>query len=220
MSFVPSPCPHWQGQQYGFDSSRGSTCTSTFYGHPLLPLRVPASQSLPTFETHRQTITARKGARRMPRQRSMSQSVPASTGAKALPEDGTPVFDIFVRTSRAKLWYPVCAIAGDERSKRLVNALKSSWGRAIYKNAIDKAMAKSLYESNKGKILKAVIQSYPHLKKYQASLQYGYKVLAKDLEEQPTVAITRDMALPFFPWLKKRVSEVIQGSKEKKREGA
>lgn len=209
--FVSSPCTH----DITLHSFKPPTlCETSFTGHhPHYAASIPSKS-----RSTRLTPTARKsGAGGGGRRRSMGAqtTAPKSVGANQLPEDGKPVFNIFVRTARAKLWYPVCAISGDDQSKRLVNALKSSWGRAIYKNALDKGLAKSLYQQNKSKMLQAVIRNYPHLKKYQTSLEYGYQVMAKDLEEQPTVPVTKEMTLPFFEWVKKKWGDLINEAKKK-----
>lgn len=131
----------------------------------------------------------------------------------SLPEDGTPVFAIFVRTPRAKLWYPLGAVKGDDRSKGLVNALKGSFGRAMYSNALDKGIAQTVYGKESNRFLQNALRMYPQLKKYQRDLEFGYKVTARDLDEQPTKVVTREMILPFAQWAKKQLDNAFKGGK-------
>lgn len=72
----------------------------------------------------------------MKRNRFHAPKRPQRPGAEEvkLPEDGTPVFAIFVRSTTAKIWYPLGSVKGDDRSKQLVGALKNGLGRAIYAN--------------------------------------------------------------------------------------
>lgn len=131
----------------------------------------------------------------------------------ALPEDGTPVFAIFVRTSRAKLWYPLGAVQGDDRSKSLVNALKGGFARGMYANALDKGIAQTLYGKDGSKFVQNAIRMYPQLKKYSKDLEFGYRVAAVGLEDQPTKPVSKDMALPFAGWAKKQLDKVFKGKK-------
>lgn len=127
-----------------------------------------------------------------------------------LPEDGTPVFAIFVRTTRAKVWYPLGAVRGDEKSKTLVGALKNSFGRALYSNALDKGIAQTVYGKDSERYVQNAIRMYPQLKRYRKELEFGYRVMAVGLEEQKTKAVSRDMALPFMSWAKKQISSVLK----------
>lgn len=127
-----------------------------------------------------------------------------------LPEDGTPVFALFVRTTRAKLWYPMGAVQGDDRSKSLVNAMKGGFMKSMYENALDKGIAQTVYGKDSQRFLANAIRMYPQLKKYQKNLEFGYKVVAVDLEEQPTKIVTKEMALPFAAWAKKKIDEALK----------
>lgn len=131
----------------------------------------------------------------------------------SLPEDGTPVFAIFVRTPRAKLWYPMGAVQGDDRSKSLVNALKGGFARGMYANALDKGIAQTVYGKDGGKFTQNALRMYPQLKKYSKDLEFGYRVMAVGLDEQPTKIVTKDMALPFTAWAKKQVDSVFNKKK-------
>lgn len=131
----------------------------------------------------------------------------------SLPEDGTPVFAIFVRTTRAKLWYPMGAVQGDNRSKNLVNALKGGFAKGMYANALDKGIAQTVYGKGGEKFVQNAVRMYPQLKKYTKQLEFGYRVMAIDLDEQPTKPVTKEMALPFAEWAKKQLDNVFNKKK-------
>ena len=131
-----------------------------------------------------------------------------------LPQDGTPIFAIFVRTTRAKIWYPLGAVQGDARSKTLVDALKGRFARALYENALDRGIAQTVYGKDSTRFLQNAVKMYPQLKRYQKELEFGYRVMAIGLDGQKTKAVTRDMALPFFAWAKKRLDDAINSAKK------
>jgi hypothetical protein len=120
-----------------------------------------------------------------------------------VPEDGTPIFSIFVRSPRSKIWFPLGAVAGDDRSKTLVGALKSGWGKALYQNSLDKGIAQTVYGQGEKRFLQTALRQFPQLKKSEKVLEFGYKVSAHDLDDAPTRVVTRDQALPFMQWAKK-----------------
>ncbi len=130
-----------------------------------------------------------------------------------LPEDGTPVFGIFVRTNRAKIWYPLGSVKGDDRSKMLVGALKNAIGRALYANALDKGIAQTIYGQGRRRFTESAIRMYPQLKRYQKELEFGYKVAAIDLEPQKIKAVTPDQALSAFETMKRKISNVLNQQK-------
>lgn len=121
-----------------------------------------------------------------------------------VPEDGTPVFAIFVRTNRARIWYPLGSVQGDAKSKQLVGALKNSFGRALYANALDKGIAQTVYGKDGQRFITSALRMYPQLKRYQRELEFGYKVTAAGLDPQPTKAVTKEMALSFLDWAKQQ----------------
>lgn len=153
---------------------------------------------------HGVLITMKKGRyhRGMP-QRPQQQQQPK------LPEDGTPIFALFVRTPRQKIWYPLGAVQGDDRSKNLVNSLKGGFSRGMYEQALDRGMAQTLYGKDNDRFLQGAFRLYPQLKKFSKDLEFGYRVAAVGLEEQQTRVVSKDMALPFFAAVKKRVSDWV-----------
>ncbi|KAI0567348.1 hypothetical protein FGB62_3g432 [Gracilaria domingensis] len=173
---------------------------------PRAPVPVhQSSRHAPTPQPLRRTPHMRKGPRsRQPVQQSRPDSAPS------LPEDGTPVFAIFVRSRRAKLWYPLGAVKGDDRSKSLVDALKGGFAKGMYENALDKGIAQTVYGKDSNRFQQNALRMYPQLKKSQNNLEFGYKVAAKDLDERPIKLVAPDMALPFPAWVKKRVESALQ----------
>lgn len=172
-----------------------ATCSS-FYGRSLhtavvAPFITPVSP---------RQITMKKGRFQRPMPQSPQQQNPP------LPEDGTPVFALFVRTPRTKIWYPLGGVKGDDRSKNLVNALKGGIARGMYEQALDRGMAQTLYGKDNSRFLQTALRMYPQLKRYAAELEFGYKILAKGLDEQPTKPVSKEMAQSIFASIRKRIS--------------
>ncbi|KAA8498862.1 Protein HHL1, chloroplastic [Porphyridium purpureum] len=123
-------------------------------------------------------------------------------GPPELPKDGTPVFAIFARTQRAKIWYPVGMVGGDRNSKTLVNAMKANWSRKLYQGALDKGIAQVVFGPDSRKFLAGAMNKYPQLSKYRDELEFGYKVISTEIRDWPTTIVTPEAALPFFEWVK------------------
>lgn len=189
---------------------------------PLAVGRRPAALGRPTaadgLSTPRPAAAgaARRATVEMKKSRFHQPLRPAQPdSAMKLPEDGTPVFSIFVRSPRSKIWFPLGAVAGDARSKTLVNALKSGWGKVLYQNSLDKGIAQTVYGAEGGRFMQTALRQYPQLKKSEKQLEFGYRVAAKDMEEMPTRVVERDMALPFFQWAKKVFDDALSANKAK-----
>lgn len=129
----------------------------------------------------------------------------------SLPEDGTPVFAIFVRSPRAKLWYPLGAVQGDERSKGLVDAMKGNFAKGMYESALDRGMAQTIYGKDSNRFLQNALRMYPQLKKASRDLEFGYRVAAVGLDDQPTKVLSKEMALPFMAWVKQKIDNAFKG---------
>lgn len=132
-----------------------------------------------------------------------------------IPEDGTPVFSVFVRSPRAQIWYPLGAVTGDARSKTLVNALKSGWGKVLYQNTLDKGIAQTIFGKDGGRYVQAALRQYPQLKRSEKSLEFGYRVSAVDLEDKPIRLVTKEMALTFFQWATKKIGNLTSSESSK-----
>jgi hypothetical protein len=131
------------------------------------------------------------------------------------PEDGTPIFAISVRSPRTKIWYPLGAVPGDKRSKTLVDALKTSWGRTVYQGTLDKGIAQTVYGKDRSRLLQTALRQYPQLKQHERNLEFGYRISALGLEDSKTRLIAPELALPFFDWMKMKVRELLGGSDRK-----
>lgn len=178
-----------------------SHISTAFTGRPVINHAVLARPSRPTRHI---TPTMKKGRFQRPMQ-------PKQQPGMTLPEDGTPVFAIFVRTQRAKIWYPLGAVQGDNRSKDLVNALKNGgFAQGMYENALDKGIAQTLYGRDKDRFNQNAVRMYPQLKKYVRELQFGYRVAAVGLDEQPTKLVTKEMTMNFWQWAKKKVDDKVK----------
>ena len=138
---------------------------------------------------------------------------PPKPDEQSLPEDGTPVFAIFVRTNRARIWYPLGSVKGDDRSKMLVRALKNAFGRALYQNALDRGIAQTIYGQGRRRFTDSAIRAYPQLKRYKKELEFGYKVAAIDLEAQKIKAVTPDQAVGVFDAMKRNITNMFNQQK-------
>jgi len=120
----------------------------------------------------------------------------------APPTDGSTVFYLYCRSEPGKPWYPVSAMKGDGQSKGLVNAwLGSPVAKQVFKNRLDEGMAASIFDSER-RLAEMAVTQYTQLKSYKARLQWGFKILDKDvmakeqageIEEQKIVPVYRDM---------------------------
>lgn len=138
---------------------------------------------------------------------------PQRPGELPIPEDGTPIFSLFVRSTRSKIWFPLGSMEGDDRSKSLVNGLKSSIGKGLCQNSLDKGIAQTVFGRDKDRLMGTVIRQYPQLKKNRNLLEFGYKISAKGLDDMPTRLVKEDMALNFFGWAKQKVDNALSGGK-------
>lgn len=100
--------------------------------------------------------------------------------------NGFPIFNLYVQTPRANMWYPCGNLQGDERSKSLVDGwMSNSMGMGgIVKGNIDKSIAASVFAGNAFENLKnQVVQLYPALKNAKNELEFGYKIEYDGLED-------------------------------------
>ena len=106
-------------------------------------------------------------------------------------DDGMPVFNLFVRTKLANVWYPCGSFKGDDRSA----ALAKSWAdggllSGISKKQLDGGIAGSLARDLE-KLKETVVRAYPQLKKSKDNFEFGYKLGYEGLsmEQSTTVFI-------------------------------
>ncbi|GAB0489648.1 hypothetical protein MMPV_000873 [Pyropia vietnamensis] len=173
------------------------------------PSRRVAAPSFPSPASPTVVIEAKKGRVQQPLR-------PAPRGPPPVPEDGTPIFTVLVRSRRSKLWYPVGAVRGDGRAKALVASMRTSWGKKLYQGALNKGMAQAVFSGDGNKFTDQALRQYPQLKKSKADLQFGYKVTAKGVDDWGTQLLTRDMKLPFFEYWKKKFAGELEEQQQEK----
>uniref|UniRef100_A0A6U7JCK4 Uncharacterized protein n=1 Tax=Haptolina brevifila TaxID=156173 RepID=A0A6U7JCK4_9EUKA len=149
-------------------------------------------------------IMGRKGRPKMPAGGGMQGAAAqgAQSRAPEAPSDGTPIFYLYCRTSPGKPWYPVSAMKGDGQSRGLVNAwLNSPFAKGVFKDRLDEGMARSIFDSER-RLADMACEQYRQLKDNKARLQWGFKVLSKDvmakeaageIEKVKIVPVNKDM---------------------------
>mmetsp|Transcript_20022 Transcript_20022/g.33240 ORF Transcript_20022/g.33240 Transcript_20022/m.33240 type:complete len:200 (-) Transcript_20022:88-687(-) len=101
--------------------------------------------------------------------------------------DGLPIFNLYVRSPRANMWYPCGSFKGDDRSKALCqNYADDGLFSGMAKKQLDSGMAGSLSKEI-ANLAETVIRAYPQLKKCKTELEYGYKVSFDGLPEKQEV---------------------------------
>ena len=124
----------------------------------------------------------RKGRPKMPGGMQGAYAQGAQQQAPDAPADGTPIFYLYCRTGPGKPWYPVSAMKGDGQSKGLVNAwLGAPVAKDVFKNRLVEGMARSIYDSER-RLADMATEQYRQLKDSKARLQWGFKILSKDLQ--------------------------------------
>merc|ERR1712127_762261 len=88
--------------------------------------------------------------------------------------DGLPVFNLYVRSPRANMWYPCGSFKGDDRSSALCASYRDDGLLAgISKNQLDAGVSGSLY-SDLNTLQETVVRAYPQLRKSRNELEFGY----------------------------------------------
>ena len=138
------------------------------------------------------TLEMKKGKANVPpqmrgqykKQQEMAQMREQMMAASKPGDDGLPVFNLFVRTKVANVWYPCGSFKGDQRSA----ALAKSWADdgllgGISKKQLDGGIAGSLYRDI-DKLKETVVRAYPQLKKNKDSFEFGYKLAYEGLSDE------------------------------------
>ena len=174
-------------------------------------------------------VAGRKGRPRMPRGMGQGMPQPGQMPPEIPSDDGTPLFYLFCRTANVPtLWYPVSSMKGDGQSKGLINAwLNSPFGKMAFKNRLDSGMARSIFDSER-QLADAAVRTHPALKKMQNSLEWGYKVVdreimakeqAGEIEKQKVIHVTRSMIDDgFINQAGKKWDEILEGATKKAEE--
>lgn len=123
-----------------------------------------------------------------------------------LPSDGTPVFNVMVRSPVARMWYPLGTLRGDTRARILVTAMRTGWGRRLYGGTLSKGVARIVFSEQGTRMLDGAIRRYPALRKFDSSeLEFGYKAVAKQFE-YPTQVIGPEMAMSVWQWARMKLT--------------
>ena len=118
------------------------------------------------------------------RRQEMANQREAMIAAQTPGEDGLPVFNLFVRTKVANMWYPCGSFKGDDRSKALCTSWRDNGLLAgISKNQLDKGVSGSLYR-DLPKLVESICRAYPQLRKSRDELEWGYRLGFEGLSEE------------------------------------
>jgi hypothetical protein len=123
------------------------------------------------------------------RQKEMMAQRDAMIAASKPGPDGLPVFNLFVRSARANMWYPCGSFKGDEKSRALASNYKDNGLLAgISKKQLDSGIEGSLYR-DLPKLNESIFRAYPQLRKSKDELQYGYKLAFEGLPENEPICV-------------------------------
>lgn len=98
---------------------------------------------------------------------------------------------------------PACSDArSDAQSKGLISAwLNAPLAKGVFKDRLDEGMARSIFDSER-RLAQMAVEQYTQLKDYKARLQWGFKIMDKDvyakeaageIEEQKIVPVSKSM---------------------------
>jgi len=126
--------------------------------------------------------------------------------------DGLPVFNLYVRSKKAQMWYPCGSFKGDERSKALAQTYKDDGFMSnMAKNQLDSGVSGSL-ATDERKLLGSIVRGYPQLKKAVSGgkdgggVDWGYKLAFEGLSKEQA---EMNIVVP-----KKREGGVVEGFKD------
>jgi len=112
--------------------------------------------------------------------------------------DGFPVFNLYVRTPRANMWYPCGSFKGDDRSKALCTSYADGGIFAgMAKKQLDEGIGGSLAQDS-DKLLGTIVRGYPQLKKSKNELEFGYKIAFKGLSDDLPITLVEIKAQKGF----------------------
>merc|ERR1712130_198529 len=102
-------------------------------------------------------------------------------------DDGLPVFNLFVRTKKANMWYPCGSFKGDDRSAALAKSYADGGMLSgISKKQLDGGISGSLY-SDLRKLKESVCRAYPQLRKSRDEFEFGYKLAFEGIKENESI---------------------------------
>jgi hypothetical protein len=108
--------------------------------------------------------------------------------ASKVGDDGLPVFNLFVRTKKANMWYPCGSFKGDDRSAALAKGFANNGIFAgISKKQLDSGISGSLFR-DMTRLNETCCRAYPQLRKSRDGFEFGYKLsyggLTKEQEDE------------------------------------
>jgi len=168
-----------------------SSITSAFGGKVLL-LSSPCQTLNPG--AHFSQIEMKKGKSNVPahmrgqykRMEELSKMRENMMEAQKPGSDGLPVFNLYVRSPRANLWYPCGSFKGDNRSQALCTNYKDNgWLADISKQQLDSGISGSLWR-DQDKLKETIVRAYPQLRETRDKLEFGYKLGFEGLSEEQT----------------------------------
>mmetsp|Transcript_1059 Transcript_1059/g.2924 ORF Transcript_1059/g.2924 Transcript_1059/m.2924 type:complete len:211 (+) Transcript_1059:101-733(+) len=155
------------------------SAVSSFGGNVLITGR-EASVTMPGSSS----LVMKKGKSNVPpnmrgqyaRQKEMAAMRDQMIAASKPGDDGFPVFNLFVRTKRANVWYPCGSFKGDERSAALAKSYADGGMLSgISKKQLDGGIAGSLWQ-DQDRLKESIVRSFPQLKKSKNEFEFGYKL--------------------------------------------
>ena len=168
---------------------------SSFGGAVLVTERASPSKVGPVLEM-------KKGKPNVPpqmrgqyaRQKEMAAMREQMISASKPADDGLPVFNLFVRTKKAKVWYPCGSFKGDNRSGALAkNYADGGLLAGLSKKQMDAGIAGSLHQ-DLDKLTESIIRAFPQLKKSRDDFEFGYKLGFKGLSDEKSAEM--NMVVP------------------------
>ena len=111
--------------------------------------------------------------------------------------------------------------------ERVEHKVMVPFGKMAFKNRLDSGMARSIFDSER-QLADAAVRTHPALKKMQNSLEWGYKVVdreimakeqAGEIEKQKVIHVTRSMIDDgFINQAGKKWDEILEGATKKAEE--
>uniref|UniRef100_A0A7S3DVU2 Uncharacterized protein n=1 Tax=Entomoneis paludosa TaxID=265537 RepID=A0A7S3DVU2_9STRA len=177
LSFLPAA--------YGWTTG---SAVSSFAGNVLITGTAPSSSVV----SGAASIEMKKGKANVPpqmrgqyaKQKEMQAMRDQVVASRTPTEDGLPVFNLFVRTKRANVWYPCGSFKGDERSAALAKSYsEGGFLSGISKKQLDGGIAGSLWQ-DQAKLKESIVRGFPQLKKSKDEFEFGYKLGYQGLSEE------------------------------------
>lgn len=173
-----------------YSPSASGSMTSSFGGSVLATWQPPAT----TSTIRPSTLEMKKGKDNIPpamrsqykKQKEMRQMAGQMSEAQKPGADGLPVFNLYVRTKKANIWYPCGSFKGDERSAGLCsNYRDDGLLSGISKKQIDAGVAGSLFR-DQTRLRETICRTYPQLRKSKDNFEFGFKLAYDGLSEEQT----------------------------------